>query len=98
MKNIYCFLDGGTPGLLRVVALTDDGKVIECHGSSSKDFARKDIGTFVDGHITGIGIRKREKYLKVFPKGFKAQWFDKPEENEEVMRAVEKNREIGEKS
>jgi len=82
LPEIYCFINGGyVNGDVTAVALTEDGRVINSHTSSSEDFSKLDLGLLhADyGH---------DFYHKHYPQGFVLIWCKL--EDPRVMRAFEK--------
>lgn len=86
--KIYCFINGGFPGLLNVIALAEDGNVLARHGSSNEYYAQHDIGIHSDW--------KHDLYKKHYPDGYELVWLEF--EDEGFLAAVEKNKLLGEEA
>jgi hypothetical protein len=68
MDKIYCFINGGSPGFLCVVALAEDGTGICSHLSSNIMYAKHDIGISSDW--------KHDLYKNHYPNGYELEWID----------------------
>lgn len=90
MKKIYCFINGGKgTDWQNVQALSEDGKFLAGHISSSEDFAKHDIGVTSDW--------KHEIYKKEYPDGYELEWVDDPLNHAGIMRAYEKHKKLPKK-
>lgn len=86
MTKIYCFVNSGKgTDWQAVMAMAEDGKVVGNHISSSKGWAKHDIGITSDW--------KHDDYQKNYPEGYELIWLDNPETSEELKLAYEKNQE-----
>lgn len=82
MKKIYCFNNGGSPGLLSAIALAEDGKVLAGHCCSSEHWMHHDLG------IVGSNW-KHEYYDAHFGKGqWELEWVDEPMTHEGCAAAI----------
>jgi hypothetical protein len=87
VNKIYCFINGGNPYFLNVLALADDGNVLAGHASSNEYWAQHDIGINSDW--------KHNLYKEHFPNGYELVWLDNPMEDEGFKKAVELNEKLG---
>jgi hypothetical protein len=90
MNKIYCFVNGGSPYFLNVLALADDGHVLAGHASSSEYWAMHDIGVNSDW--------KHNLYKEHFPNGYELVWLDNPMEDEGFKCAAKLNEKLGEEA
>jgi hypothetical protein len=81
MTKIYCFINGYvTNGLLEVVALSEDGRIVAWHPSKNEEFAKRDIGI--------NSLLKHRVYKNIYPQGYKLIWLDEPFNDERVKAAA----------
>lgn len=86
-KKIYCFNNGGIPGLLHAVAICEDGCILGEHGCSSPAYMPHDLG------ITSVW--KHDNYNAHCGEGnWELEWVDKPKKHEGLNRALELNRQL----
>ncbi len=81
MIMIYCFLNGkwaGGPDV-RVAALSEDGRFLAHHISSSESWAKVDIGI--------SSTSKHDHYTKECPEGFDLVWIDDAGNDDRVLQA-----------
>jgi hypothetical protein len=83
MPKIYCFINGGIPGLLDVIAMAEDGTYLAGHGSSNEGWARHDIGISSDW--------KHDRYREHYPDGYDLVWLDKPKGHPGLQEAYARN-------
>jgi len=90
MKKIFCFINGGTPGLLNAVALAEDGTYLACHGSSCDGWAQHDLGI--------ESIWKHAEYNAHYGEGkWKLEWVFDPKTHEGLNAAIKLNQEKAQK-
>lgn len=82
-RKIYCFINGGIPGLYSVMAMAEDGTVLAGHGSSNEGWAIHDIGI--------RGECKHDKYSAHYPDGYELIWVRKPNKHAGLMAAYANN-------
>lgn len=87
MKKIYCFNNGGMPGLYSILAMCEDGHVLAEHASSNDFYGKHDIG------ITSNW--KHDRYKAHCPDGYELEWVDKPKKHDGLMAAYRLNQEYG---
>lgn len=92
--KIYCFSNGGTPGLLSAVAIAEDGNVLAGHGCSHESFIPIDLGMISDSHYN------HEKYKKHYPNGYQMEFveYDKISSHQELQKAFKLNKELKEEN
>ena len=90
MNKIYCFINGGSYGMLNVLALAEDGYCLAGHISSNEYWASHDIGINSDW--------KHNLYDKHYPDGYELVWLDDPMSNVGFKEAAKRNEELGEKA
>lgn len=85
---IYCFLNGGSPQMWRVMAIADDGHVLAGHLCSSPVYFKHDLGIGSDW--------KHDKYREHYPDGYVLEWVDRDDiaGHEGLQRAFELGHEI----
>lgn len=83
MKKIFCFINGVSSMGYHVAALSEDGKVLAGHCSSSEGYAKHDIG--INGNW------KHDKYKEAYPDGYQLIWLNESEteSNIEFQNALE---------
>lgn len=91
LPKIFFFISDDSPGYQAVMALAEDGTGLDAHMSSSREFARKDIG------CGGINHPKHKKYIAHYPSGFQiVDLIDATQEeldaNSELQIALRRNR------
>jgi len=84
MSKIYCFINGGYPDMLNVIAVAEDGKVLAGHCSSHRQWAIHDIGITSDW--------KHEHYKEHYPDGYELVWLDDPANDEDFKKIIELNK------
>jgi len=72
MKKIYAFINSKCSFGVNVLALSEGGEVLTRHTSSSKGWAKHDIGITSDW--------KHKIYDEKYPEGWELIWVDDPEE------------------
>lgn len=87
LPKIYCFINGGCPGLYHVVALAEDGNALAGHGSSNESWAKHDIGIYSNW--------KHDTYEKHYPDGYELEWVDNADTHPGVLQAIENNHKLG---
>lgn len=87
MKKIYCFNNGGMPGLYSIMAICEDGHVLAQHASSTNSWGMHDIGITSDW--------KHDRYREHCPDGYELEWVVKPKKHEGLMAAYKLNQELG---
>ncbi|MHB0764702.1 hypothetical protein ACYCFC_10070 [Stutzerimonas sp. NM35] len=89
MNKIFCFINGGAPGLYSAVAVAEDGTCLAGHASSSDGWARHDLG---------IGSNwKHEHYDAHYGVGnWELEWVDNPRDHAGMAEALRLNRLQGE--
>lgn len=80
--KIFCFINGGSAGMYDVAALAQDGAYLAGHLSSSRGWAKHDIGIDSDW--------KHEIYKEHYQDGYELVWIDNMEDPE-LLEAVKKN-------
>lgn len=86
-KKIYCFNNGGTPGMLHAVAMCEDGHVLGQHACSHEAYMRHDLGI--------VGTWKHENYNKHCGEGkWELEWVDKPKKHKGLQAAFTLNRHL----
>lgn len=88
LPEIYAFVNGGMPGLLSIVALSEDGEVLAGHASSNGDWGAHDIGV--------RSAWKHDLYRERYPGGFAVIWVDDPKSHPGCKAAIEKANGYGE--
>lgn len=81
--KIFCFVNSNQTGLLLVDALAENGAFLAQHASSSKDWAKHDIGINSDW--------KHDLYRAHYPEGFQLVWVDDPKTHPELQAAYQKH-------
>lgn len=85
-KKIYCFNNGGQPGLLLAVAVCEDGHCLAQHVCSSEGFMPHDLGM--------VGTWKHDIYNSHCGEGnWELEWVPNPKEHEGLKEAFRLNQE-----
>lgn len=86
LPKIYCFVNSGVgTDWQNVLAMAEDGTCLAEHISSSKGFAKHDIGWTSDW--------QHEHYGKHYPDGYELEWVDSPKDHEGLLHAYALNQE-----
>ena len=84
--KIYGFVNGGSPGLYHVEALSEDGRFLAGHICSHPAYGPHDIGVTSDW--------KHDTYAKHYPGGFEVVWVDDPKTHEGLNAAYARHLEL----
>ncbi len=84
LPEIYCFVNGGSPGWYSVDALTEDGEFIAGHICSHPSFGPHDMGCLYDCDWKHDGYKER------YPAGYVVVWVDDADD-ERIMAAHAKH-------
>lgn len=93
LPKIFFYITDDSPGFQSVMALAEDGTGLAAHMSSSREFARRDIGCGKVSHP------KHQKYMAHYPTGFEmVDLIDAKDEekaaNVEFQTALKRNRDM----
>lgn len=88
LPYIFGFNNGGSPGMLKAVAIAEDGIVLGTHCCSSVSYMEHDLGILEDTHPE----RHTNDYQKHYPHGYKMAFVS--HDDERLLAALKRQKEL----
>ena len=91
MNKIYCFNNGGAPGWLQAIAISEDGHILAEHICTHEGYMRMDLGL--------DGTNKHDYYNAYYGEGqWELEWVEHPMVHEGLQEAFRLNDILAEES